>query len=113
MLETKIKAAVDAVKSEATALAVDWIQLIGIIAEVLLPLLQNCFNKEDAAVRMSSPNFVQRARLRKALHDRLGDDRRLFGARRYSRELAESLVKVAQNSTPDELMQVYEEAVST
>ena len=116
MLENKIKAAVEDFKGRkgVSALAVDWTALIGIIAEVLLPLLMNCFNKGEAVRRMKSMGFRDTIALRLALRKRVTEDRNCqvcFGVRRHVSELVESLQKTAAASSEDELAEIHEEAI--
>ena len=114
MLETKISAAVEKFKGTvSSALAVDWIQLIGIIAEVLLPLLQNCFTPEQAAKRMKRLGFADKIRLRLALRERVREDG-VVGSRirPHVSKLVDALEDVAKESTEDELEQVHQEAVA-
>lgn len=112
MLETKIEEAVDDFKNGVSSLAIDWGSLIGIIAEVLLPLLLKCFNKEQAVKRMKNLNFRDSIMLRLALRKRVTEDRDCavcFGVRRHVNELVQSLKKTAANSTEVDLAQVHEE----
>lgn len=114
MLESKIKAAVEKFKGGAISLAIDWIVLIGIIAEVLLPLLEECFSPEQAAKRMKRLSFVDRTRLRLALRTRIREEEEELGVRLrpHVSKIVDALEEVAKESTEEELQQVYQEAIS-
>ena len=116
MFESKIRAAIEEFRKGAgvSALAIDWGSLIGIIAELLLPMLLNCFGKDQAVKRMKNVNFRDGIMLRIALRKRITEDRDCavcFGVRRHVTELMEALKKTAAGSSEEELAQVYQEAL--